>query len=484
MKTPIIIILRNRLNACRLSGLAVFLAGFSGIIVVISLYQLYCAIPMVLSYHIPLQLLVLGAVLVWLLSGFPAQVRLIHDRPWIQFTNLMPVSPWHTLALHIHASLLPTVLVALSIPCISAGGGLSWWAPISIIRWIVFAFAFLWCWFLDLALIMTVSRYHRGLQLLQGFLLAWGVTSLIRMSIHWGESQDSILQMSDLLLGDWGLRILGVSGFIRTMTAPNNTLVRIGLFTLGHLALNTALLLGYTWCHIQRRPIERQNSPLAVVLSRPVKHAIQRLLPGALGGQVCIECLRTLRSTSEMLIFYNLVIMGIVLIDRIGGKEGEIGVMALILGSVVLATDTAGYILDRQRGKVLYDAYGTNTRHYLIGFTGSLGIVVALFCVVQIPLLDALDWHLVLTVFSACTASTIILTDFGLVINRRFKQAGNVSKIIEGIVCSAVILITTIITWSLSLIHFSAPLLLAGALLYLRARNTERAVVKKLYWDM
>ncbi len=425
MKTPIIIQLRNRLNACRLSELAVFLAGFSGIIVVISLYQLYCAIPVLLSYHIPLPLLVLGAVLVWLLAGLPAQIRLIHDRSWIQFTSLMPVSPWHTLALHIHASLLPTVLVALSIPCITAGGGLSWWAPISIIRWIVFAFAFLWCWFLGLALIMAVSRYHKGLQWVQGFLLAWGVTSLIRIGILWGGDQDSILHISDLLLGDWGLRVLGVSGFIAAMTAPNNTLVRIGLFTLGHLTLNTALLIAYTWCHIQRRPIVRQASPLAVLLTRPVKHAIQRLLPGALGGQVCLESLRMLRSTNEMLIFYNLIILGIVVIDRLMGNQGELGAMALVFGSMALATDTAGYILDRQRGKLLYDVYGTHTRHYLLGFTGSLGIIIALLCAMQIPLLGALDWRSVLTVFSACTASSLFLTDFGLVINRRFKQAGN-----------------------------------------------------------
>ena len=70
MKTPSIIQLRNRLNACRRSELAVFLAGFSGIIAVISFYQLYRAIPIVLSYHVPLQLLVLGAVLVWLLFGY------------------------------------------------------------------------------------------------------------------------------------------------------------------------------------------------------------------------------------------------------------------------------------------------------------------------------------------------------------------------------------------------------------------------------
>lgn len=484
MNTPIIIKLRNRLNACQRSELAVFLAGFSGIVAVISFYQLYRAIPIVLSYHVPLQLLLLSAVLLWLLSGLPAQIQLIHDRSWIQFTHLMPVSPCHTLALHIHASLLPTVLVAFSIPCISAGAGLSWWAPTSIVRWIVFACALLWCWFLDLALIMTVSRYQKGLQRIQALLLVWGITSLVRITILWGDSQDSILHMSDLLLGDWGLRILGVSGFVRTMTVPNSSLVRIGLSTLGHLSLNTALLIGYTWYHIQRRPIERQDSPLAVVLSRPVKRASQRFLRGALGGQVCIECLRALRSTSEMVIIYNLIILGIVVFDRIAGKDGEIGIMALIVGSMVLATDTAGYVLDRQRGKALYDVYGTDTRHYLLGFTGSLGTIIALFCVVQIPLLGALDWHSVLTVFSACTASSIILTDFGLVINRRFKHSGNISKLIEGLVCGSVILTATFTMWSLSAVHFLLPLLLAGTVLHLRARHTERGVVKKLYWDM
>jgi hypothetical protein len=268
------------------------------------------------------------------------------------------------------------------------------------------------------------------------------------------------------------------------MTAPNNTLLRIGLFTLGHLALNTALLIGYTWCHIQRRPIERQNSSLALLLCRPVKHAIRRLLPGALGGQVCLESLRMLRSTNEMLIFYNLIILGIVVMDRLSGNEGEIGAMALVFGSMALATDTAGYILDRQRGNVLYDVYGTHTRHYLLGFTGSLGIIIALLCAIQIPLLGTLDWRSVLTVFSACTASSIMLTDFGLVTNRHFKRIGNVTKLIEGSVCGVVILIATILIWSLSLIHFLLPLLLAGAVLYLRARHTDRAVVKKLYWDM
>ncbi|MFC1763071.1 hypothetical protein ACFL6U_13445 [Planctomycetota bacterium] len=484
MKTPNIVMLRSKLTACRLSGLAVYLAGFSGIIVAISCYQLYRYTPIMLSYHIPLQLLILGAVLIWLLSGFPSQIHLIKDRAWIRFTNLMPVSPWHTLALHIHASLLPTILVALSIPCMTAGGGLSWWTPTSVIRWIVFAFALLWCWFLDLALIMTVSRYQKGLLFLQGILLAWGMTSIMRIGILWGGSPDTILHLPDLLLGDWGLRILGVSGFVRTMTAPNNDIARIGLFTLGHLGSITTVLFGYTWFHIQRRPIERQDSALAVVLSWPAKQIIQRLLPGGLGGQICIECLRMLRSTSEMFIFYNIVMLGIVLVDRLCGNGGELGAMALILGSMVLATDTAVYVLGGQRGKELYDVYGTNTQYYLLGFTGSLGILIALFCVVQIPLLGALDWHLAVTVFCACTASSIILTDFGLVTNRRLKQAGYASKLIEGTVCGVVILIATVIIWLLSIIHFSIPLLVAGSVLYLRARNTERGIVKKLYWDM
>jgi len=396
----------------------------------------------------------------------------------------MPVSPWHTLALHIHASLLPTVLVALSLPCISAGAGLSWWAPVSIIRWIVFALAFLWCWFLNLALIMTVSRHPKGLQRLQGFLLAWSVISIIRICILWGESQGSILQVSDLILADWGLRSLGITGFVRTMTAPNNSLLRIGLCTLGHLGLNAALLIAYTWRQMQRRPLERQDPSLALRLSRPVKHALRRLLPGALGGQVCLESLRMLRSTNEMLIVYTLIILGTVVIDRLSGNQGELGAMALVFGSMALATDTAGYILDRQRGKLLYDVYGTDTRHYLLGFTGSLGVIIALLCAIQIPLLGPLDWRSVLTVFSACTASSIMLTDFGLVTNRHFKRIGNLTKLIEASVCGAVILVATILIWSLSLIHFSLPLLLAAAVLHLRARHTDRAVVKKLYWDM
>ena len=470
--------------ACQRSALAVYLAGFSGIIAVISYYQLYRYTPIALSYQIPLQLLVLGVVLVWFLSGFPAQIRLVNDRSWVRFTNLMPVSPGHTLALHIQASLLPTVLVALSIPCISAGGGLSWWTPTSVIRWIVFAFAFLWCWFLNLGLVMTVSRYRKGLQRLQGFLLAWGVTSIIRIGILWVGRQDTILSVSDLLLGDWGLRILGVRGFVNTMTAPSTSLVRMGLFTLGHLGLVTALLMGYTWYHLQRRPMEQQESSLAVALSRPVKRAIQCLLPGALGGQICIECLRTLRSTSEMFMLYVLIILGIVVFDRISGKEGELGALALMLGSMVLSTDTAVYVLDRQRGKTLYDVYGVHTRYYLLGFTGSLGILIALFCIVQIPLLGRFDWQSVVTVFSACTASSIILTDFGLVIGRRLKQAGCVSKLINGFICGLLILATSMIIWSLSLLHFTIPLLVAGTVLHLRARQTERDIVKKLYWGI
>ncbi len=106
VKIPIIT-LRNRVTAYRLSGLAVYLVGFSGIIVAISYYQLYRYVPVALSYQIPLQLLILGAVLVWLLSGFPTQIRLINDRSWIRFTNLMPVSSWHTL----NANFLSVVIV-------------------------------------------------------------------------------------------------------------------------------------------------------------------------------------------------------------------------------------------------------------------------------------------------------------------------------------------------------------------------------------
>jgi hypothetical protein len=113
-----------------------------------------------------------------------------------------------------------------------------------------------------------------------------------------------------------------------------------------------------------------------------------------------------------------------------------------------------------------------------------LGILVALFCIVQIPLLGGFDWHSVATVFSACTASSIILTDFGLVINRRLKQAGCVSRLIVGFICMLVILGTSMIIWSLSLIHFLIPPLVAGTVLHFRARHTERETVKKLYWDI
>ncbi len=480
MNTPLIVKFRNQLNAYRISELAALLLGFSGIIMVFVYYGLYRITQRYVSYNLPLNLLFIVVVIIWIISGVPSQIRIVNDRVWANFTSIMPVSPLDIIKLHVHASLLPTLMVAIGLPCMIGGAGIKMWTLNAVIRWLVVIMGLIWVLFLETAIVMTISRFNKGCILLFGIMACWGTILATRIGMSISDNGNFVLQIADILANDFGLTILGISGLVDTLSASDSTLMRIGLTALGHIIFGTAVFAYYSWRLAIRLPVERSGSPVSVVLSNPIRRIIKRIVPGPLGGQICVEWLRTLRSTCEMVMLYVLIILGTIIVDRMRAGGGDIGLFALVFGAMALASDTGIYVLDNQRGKILYDVYGINPRHYLLGFISSLGIVIASLCIVQIPIIGDLDWLSIVTIFSACAATSIILIDLGVVVGRRSRHLGLLSKIIVGLVC----LFVTLFILGLSFYNFFIPLIVAGIYLLFEIRNAERDVVHNLYWDL
>ena len=121
MNIPLIIQLSNELNARRMSEPNVLLHGFGGMLLTAAGYGVYRAAQYYVSYNLPVNLLVLGAVGVWILAGIRSQMHLIRDRELLRFISIMPVNPKHLLALHVYVSLLPTIVVCVCLLCLIAG---------------------------------------------------------------------------------------------------------------------------------------------------------------------------------------------------------------------------------------------------------------------------------------------------------------------------------------------------------------------------
>jgi hypothetical protein len=372
-------------------------------------------------------------------------------------------------------------MVAIGLLCIIAGAGIKIFTLNAVIRWIVIVMSLIWVLFLEIAIAMTISRFKKGCALLFGVIICWGTILATRIGMNFFGDDNFALQISDILVEDFGLAILGVSGLVNTLTASENTLMKIGLTTLTHLIFGTVVFAYYSLRLAKQLPVERSSSTMAVVLSNPIKHIIKRIIPGPLGGQMCIEWLRSLRSTSEKVMFYVLIILGIIIVDRMRIDGGDISLLVLVYGAMALASDTGVHVLDRQQGKKLYDVYGVNAQHYLLGFISSLGIVLASLCIVQIPIIGDFDWFSIATIFSACTATSIILIDLGVVIERRSQHLGLFSKII--IVPSVCFFVASLVLIA-SFYNFMIPLVFTGIYLFFEVRNAERNVIKNLYWDI
>lgn len=480
MNIPLIVKFRNQLNARRRSeGVALFI-GFSGIIMFFVCYELYRITQRYVSHEMPVNLLILVVVLIWIVSGIPAQVRIVNDQKWMNFISLMPVSSVDMILLHANASLLPTLMVAVCLPCIIAGAGIKIWILSAILRWLLMIVGLIWILFLEIAIAMTMSRYKKGRRFLFGIVICWVVVLAIRVGINFSSGSNSIFQISDVIVSDFGLRMLGVSGLVNALVAPDSTILRIGSIALAHITLAIVVFACYSRQMTMRPAIQSSNSPMAVVLSKPVRFIIKRMVPGQLGGQVCIEWLRTLRSTNEMVIFYVLMILGVVIADRMSIGSSDVSLYALVFGAMALTTDTGISVLANRRGKKLYDIYGINPRHYLLGFISSFGLVMASLCIVQIPIMGNFDRSDVAIIFSGCTATSILLIDMGVVFSRQLQHFGILSKIGIGL---SFFIITSIIM-ELSCYNFILPLIIAGIYLVFEVRNAKRDVVKNLYWDI
>ncbi len=482
MNIPLIIQLSNELRARRMSEPNVLLHGFGGMLLTAAGYGVYRAAQYYISFNLPVNLLVLGVVGIWILAGIRSQMHLIRDRELLRFISIMPVKPKHLLALHVYVSLLPTIVACVCLLCLIAGSGFKLWTLSATPRWLVVAIGLVWVLFFETAIALTISRFVKGQVAFWGLTLFWMLVLLLRLgwSLRFGQSPDYIHSVSNILATDVVLAVSGIGGFVHTLTASNEILVRSSITTSIHMVCVVLVFAYYCWRLIKRLPVNYTGNTLPVALSNPTKHIIRRAIPGPLGGQMCIEWLRILRSTNPMVVLYVLIILAIVIVDRLRVNGGNVSLSVVVFGAMAMAVDTGVYILDNQRGKLLYDLYGVDAGDYLLSFVTSLGIVIAMLCVVQIPIIGSFDCVFVATIFSACTATSIALIDVGIVIERRSQKIGIFSKLIVVIVCFFI----TQIMLAISLYNFFIPLLIVGALLILSTRRANRDIVKNLYWGL
>jgi hypothetical protein len=222
-----------------------------------------------------------------------------------------------------------------------------------------------------------------------------------------------------------------------------------------------------------------KNKATTMFLANMFKTILSRLIPGEIGVNTSIECLRILRSSNEIIIFYVLTILLLSISSHMFYGDLDTEMLVIILGAMALSADTGVFILEGQRNKILYKNLGINPLYYLLSFIVSGAVVFSSFCVMM-ALILRFNCQSILIVFITCMSSCLILINYAI---RTTKMCRISSSPLMNLRLGLACLVVSYLMLTLSLVNLLIPLAIAGLHLVCLFRDTNEQYIVNTYWE-
>ena len=510
MRLPLIVQFRRKLIARRQSalfdrhpGLILFVA-FAGPLLGMLGFSTYRLMQQYTTKGLPVVPLLLAAFEAWIGVGLSRQLRLNRDRKWNNFIRYMPIRPSHLLALHVYMGLPAGIIGIVLLISGLCGAGVNLWTISAAIKWLTIGVALILALSLQSFLAIVASRFSRGQRLLLFSLMLWGILFLARFawSLKSGNPYPSCL--TDTCLSDPVLVASGMVSLVSTLIPQQITFQLTGLRAVLHLAVISTILTLLSWKLVRQPPLSLPARPKDLFLTIPLRKLISHILPDARGGQTGIELLRTLRGPRLRLLFYLIVsvIAGVGL--QIAHPDDNYHILILTVFAMLAVNERAD-LLKIRRADFLYYLYGVDAKDYLLGLTTSVGLLISVLCMIQVPILRIDDTHTTISIICACIALAFSSTGMNVAFDHYSRHTRFFKYFITALLFFTVIskawsmipfvivlsfnvirlpsLIYSLILFSISLgVNGFVPLLIAGVIVTFEIVRANPDVVKKWYW--
>ena len=513
MKLPLILQLRRKISARRQSALfdrhpgLIFLAALAGPLLAIMGLATYRIVQRYVAEGLPVVPLLLVMVAAWIGIGLSRQLRLNRDQKWNSFVAYMPVRPIHLLAVRAYAGIGVGIVGTILLICGLCGSGAELWTTRAIIKWLLIAMMLVWVLSLQAFLGLASSRFARGQRLLLLTLMLWGALFLARFA--WGPGSEGLYvdRIADICLTDPVSVASGIISLVCTLIPQHTPFSVTGSWAILHVALVSIVLTGLSWKLIQQPPLSMPAKPKDLFLTVPSRNLLSHILPGSRGGQICVELLRMLRGPHTRLLFYVTVSVVVGLGLQIRHPDGNSHIFILAVFALLAVNERADLLQIRQ-GDRLYHMYGVDAKDYLRGLTASVGLLISVLCLMQVPIFRDCDIETCGRIVCVCIAMAFSSTGMNVAFdhysrNTRFFKYLIAVMLFFTVLSEAWHLIPIVIILGFNVIRIPSliyslilvclsfavssflsllPLLIAGLVLVSEITRTGPETVKKWYW--
>jgi len=512
MKLPLVVQFRRELSTRRQSALfdrhpgLIVLVAFAGPVLAVAGFSAYRSMQEYTAKGLPIVPLLLVACVAWIGIGLSRQLRLNRDRKWNNFIRYMPVRPIHLVALHAYVGIPVGIIGIVLLTCGLCGAGVEFWTIRAAVKWLTIGAVFVWVLSLQSFLGIVASRFSWGQRFLLSALALWGILFLGRFawSLRSGNPYTSCL--TDVCLTDPVFVASGMISLVCTLIPQRIAFPAKGFWAVLHLTAVSAILTALSWKLIRQPLLSIAARPKDLFFTVPLRKLISRIFPDSRGGQIAVELLRMLRGPHIRLLFYVTVSVITGLGLQFAYPDGSYHILILVVFAVFAANERADLLQIRQ-ADFLYYLHGVDAQDYLRGLTASVGLLISILCIMQVPIFRDCDIHTYSRMICLCIA--IAFSSMGMNVafdhysrnTKFFKYLITVMLFIAvlskawGMIPLVVLLSFNVIRipcfiYSLILVilSFSAngflPLLIAGIVVVSEIARTPPNTVKKWYWKI
>ncbi|TKJ36247.1 MAG: hypothetical protein CEE38_12595 [Planctomycetes bacterium B3_Pla] len=513
MKLPLIVQLRRKLSARRQSDLfdrhpgLIFLVAFAGPLSAMIGFSTYRSMQQYIAKGLPIVPLLLLMFATWVGIGLSKQVRLNRDRKWNNFVSYMPIRPMHLLAVHAYVGIPVGIIGIILLICGLCGAGTELWTIRATVKWLLIGATFVWVLSLQAFLGLVTSRFAWGQRFLVSAPALWGILFLGRFA--WSLKSGNLYTgcITDICLTDPVLVASGIISLACTLIPQHTAFSVTGFWAVLHVALVSTILTALSWKLVRRPPLSIPARPKDLFLTVPFRKFISRILPNSYGGQICIELLRMFRGPHMRLLFYVTVSVIVALGLQIKYPDGNNHIFILVVFAVFAVNERADLLQIRQ-ADFLYYMYGVDAKDYLRGLTTSVGLLISVLCIVQIPIFRDCDIQICGKIVCVCIA--IAFSSIGMSVafdhysrNTKFFKYLITVMLFFAVISKAWSMIPLIVLLSFNVIRMPCfiyslilfclsfgvswflsflPLLIAGVVFASEITRTGPDTVKKWYW--
>jgi F0F1-type ATP synthase membrane subunit c/vacuolar-type H+-ATPase subunit K len=513
MKLPLIVQFRRKVSTRRQSTLfdrhpgLIFLVAFAGPLLAMIGFSTYRCMQQYIAKGLPIVPLLLVMFATWTGIGLSRQLRLNRDRKWNNFIRYMPIRPIHLLTLRVYVGIPVGIVGIVLLTCGLRGAGTELWTIRATIKWLLIGATFVWMLSLQSFLAVVASRFAWGQRFLISALALWGIVLLGRFA--WGLKSGDLYagRITDICLTDAALVASGIISLVCTLIPQHTAFPVTGFWAVLHVALVSTILTALSWKLVRRPPLSMPARPKDLFLTVPFRKFISSILPDSCGGQICIELLRMFRGPHMRLLFYVTVSVIVALGLQIKYPDGNNHIFILVVFAVFAVNERADLLQIRQ-ADFLYYMYGVDAKDYLRGLITSVGLLISVLCIVQVPIFRDCDIQMYSKIVCVCIA--IAFSSIGMSVafdhysrNTKFFKYLTTFMLFLAVISEAWGMIPLVVILSFNVIRLPCliyslilfclsfgvnwflsflPLLIAGAVFASEITRTGPDTVKKWYW--